>query len=639
MNGLSRRALAGSAAAILFAALTSISPAAAEEQPVQPSPPRDAHPPLQSMKKHYGLSLLGEPHYGPDFKHYDWVNPNAPKGGRLRSWDLGSFDSLNAYSVRGDSAAGLQVLSDSLMTTNPDEPSAEYGLIAEWAAYPDDYSSATFHLRPEARFQDGTPITPEDVIFSLEALKRAHPRFAFYYKNVVKAEKTGERDVTFYFDMKGNRELPHIVGQLDVLPKHFWEANGPDGKPRDITKSTLEIPLGSGPYRIKSIDPGRSIVYERVKDYWADKVVPAVQGQWNWDEIVYTYYRDFTPAFEAFKNGDIDFWLESSANRWATQYGFDAVKNGEVIKAEFKHGRVAPMQAFVFNTRRPQFADPRVRQAFGLAFDFDTLNKNFFYGKYIRVGSYFANSELASSGLPQGRELEILNEVKSQVAPEVFTTEWKNPTSSSPMEHRQNMRKAVELMKQAGWTLDGGRLVNAKGEQMRAEFLLVQPDFERIVLPYMEDLKKIGIDASVRVVDSSQYKRRTDDFDYDIIVGSFSQSHSPGNEQREFFGSAAADRPGSNNTAGIKNPAIDKLINYVIEAKDRGELVAATHALDRVLLWNFYVVPQWHYPYDRVAYWNRLGRPERLPSQSPAIVPSWWMDPQKDAALRAARGR
>ncbi|MGE0854462.1 MAG: extracellular solute-binding protein [Hyphomicrobiaceae bacterium] len=592
----------------------------------------------EGARRHHGLSLLGEPKMAPDFKHFDWVSPNAPKGGRLRMWDLGGFDSLNPFSVKGDSATGLQLVYDSLMTSNQDEPSSEYGLIAEWVSYPDDYSSATFKLREGARFHDGKPIAPEDVIFSLDALKRAHPRQAFYYKNVTKAEKTGDREVTFYFDMKGNRELPHIMGQLNVLPKHFWEGTGADGQPRDITKSTMEVPLGSGPYRIKSVDPGRGLVYERVKDYWAAEV-PSVKGQWNFDEIDYTYYRDATPAFEAFKNGDIDVWFESSANRWATQYTFDAVNKGWVKKEALKHGRVGVMQAFTLNTRRDQFKDPRVRQAFNLAFDFDSLNKNLFYGLYIRVGSYFANSELAARGLPEGRELEILNTVKDEVPAEVFTTEWKNPQATTQLDHRKNMREAMRLLQEAGWTLKSGVLSDKAGNPLRAEFLLVQPDFERIVLPYIEDLKKIGISASIRIVDTSQYKRRVDDFDYDVIVDSFAQSHSPGNEQRDFWGSAAADRPGSNNTAGIKNKAIDKLIERVIAATDREDLVAATRALDRVLLWNHYVVPQWFYPFDRVAWWDKLAQPQRLPSQVPGVIPSWYFDPQKEQALKAARGR
>jgi microcin C transport system substrate-binding protein len=607
---------------------------------------------------------VGEPKYGPGFRHFDWVNPDAPKGGKLRGFVEGTFDSLNPFTVKGVPAGSLGLVYDSLMASSPDEPSAEYGHIAEWASYPDDYSSVTFGLRPEARFHDGTPVTPEDVIFSLQAQKQAHPRTAFYYKNVVKAEKTGEREVTFTFDSKGNRELPQIVGQLVVLPKHFWEGKGSNGEPRDITKTTMEMPLGSGAYRVKAFDAGRSITYERVKDYWA-KDLPVAKGQWNFDEIELTYFLDRTPAFEEFKSGKLDYWNENIASQWATGYGFPAVEKGWVKKEAIPVKRVAPMQAFVFNLRRKQFQDPRVRKAFNLAFNFEEANKKLFYDLYVRVGSYFDDSELAAKGLPQGRELEILEEVRDKVPPEVFTTEWKNPVNGTPEDFRNNMREASRLLGEAGWTLqeniveenDCGFfcsilrtvglssarkenvLRNAEGEVLTAELLLDSPDFQKIVLPYVQDLQKLGIKASVRMVDSSQYKRREDAHDYDIIVDNFAQSDSPGNEQRDFWHSAAADRDGSRNTAGIKNPVVDKLIDKVVFAKDRADLVAATHALDRVLLWNCYVVPHWHYPYERLATWDIFGRPEKLPSQSASLVQVWWIDPEKQKALAGARGK
>ncbi len=592
----------------------------------------------KSAVHHHALSLVGEPKMLPDFKHFDWVNPDAPKGGRLRRWEMGSFDSLNGFSIKGQPAEGLGGIYDSLMSSSPDEPSTEYGLIAEWVSHPDDFSSVTFGLRTEARWHDGKPITADDVIFSLSALKVAHPQYAFYYKNVVSAEKTRENEVTFRFDMKGNRELPLIVGQLTILPRHFWEGIDANGQQRDITKSTLEVPLGSGPYKIKSVDAARSIVYERVADYWG-KDLPVQKGLWNFDELVFNYYRDATPAFEAFKAGDVDMWNENSANRWATQYNFDSVKKGLVKKEELKHARVSGMQAFVLNSRRPQFADPRVRRAFNLAFDFATLNKTLFYGQYIRSESYFNNSELAATGLPEGREKEILEELKADIPPEVFTAPYANPVAATRMEHRNNMRQALKLLSEAGWTLKSGLLTNAKGEVLKAEFLLVQPDFERIVLPYIEDLKKIGVAATARIVDTSQYKRRLDSFDFDIVVGSFGQSHSPGNEQRDYWGSEAAKREGSRNIAGVSSPAVDKLIDRIILAKDRAELVAATRALDRVLLWSHFVVPQWYYPYDRLASWDRFGRPEKLPSQSPGTTITWWYDAKKAEAVSTGLGR
>lgn len=588
--------------------------------------------------RRHAVSLLGEPRLPADYQHFEWVNPDAPKGGALRLSAIGTFDSLNPFTVRGQPASGLGNVFDTLLFSSPDEPSAEYGLIAAWISYPDDFSSVTFGLRPEARFHDGKPITPDDVIFSMEKMKASDPRMAFYYKNVVKAEKTGEHEVTFTFDTKGNRELPLIVGQLSVVPKHYWEGKDEKGEPRDLAKTTLEPPLGSGPYKIKSVDAGRRIVYERVPDWWA-KDLPVARGLYNFDEISYIYFKDRTPAFEAFKSGTIDFWAESTASAWATQYEFPAVRSGQVKKEALAHKRVAPMQAFAFNIRRKPFDDIRVRKAFALAFNFEALNRSIFYGQYVRAQSFFGNSELAATGLPEGRELEILNEVRADLPPEVFTTPWKSPVNETDADFRTNMREATRLLDEAGFKVERGQRRNAAGEELKAEILLVQPEFERVVLPYVENLKKLGINATVRIVDSSQYKRREDSRDFDIIVDGFGQSHSPGNEQRDFWGSEAADREGSRNTIGIKNAAIDKLVDKVVFAKDRTDLVAATRALDRALLWNFYVVPQWHYPYDRVATWDIFGRPEVLPSQNPAYVSAWWIDSAKLTALRAARGR
>lgn len=585
------------------------------------------------MKRHHALSLIGKPQYGPDFKNFDWVNPDAPKGGAVRVAAIGSFDSFNPFSITGEVAAGVGALVyDTLMATSLDEPSTEYGLVAEWVAYPDDYSSATFKLREEARFHDGKPITVEDVIFSLEALKKAHPLYNLYYKNVIKSEKSGERQVTFTFDMKGNRELPQILGQLSILPKHFWEG-------KDPSNSSKEIPLGSGPYRLTKFSMGRDVTFERVEDYWA-KDLPVTRGLYNIDKIQYTYFKDMTPAFEAFLSGQFDYWGESSANRWATRYSTDAVKSGKIKKEKLPHGRVAPMQAFVFNTRIERFADPRVRQAFNLAFDFEKLNKSLFYSMYVRVGSFFDNSELAAKGLPEGRELEILEPFKDRLPAEVFTKEWSNPINEKPGDFRKNMRKAVGLLKEAGWTLKDGVQQNAKGEKFTVEFLINQEIWKRIVLSYAEDLKKIGIQATARLVDSAQYQRRQEKFEFDAIIGNFGQSHSPGNEQREYWGSAAADKNGSRNIIGIKNPVIDELIEVLVRAQTREEVVAATRALDRVLLWNHFVVPQWHLPYVRLATWDIFGRPDKLPSQSPgSVITTWWIDKDKAEALKAERGK
>jgi microcin C transport system substrate-binding protein len=590
--------------------------------------------PAAATEKRHATSLIGTPKYGPDFKHFGYVNPEAPKGGSARLWAQGTFDSFNLIPFKGSRAAGIGLIYDQLMDTSLDEPSTEYSQIAEWVSYPPDFSSVTYKLRDAARWHDGKPITPEDVIFSLNTLKQHNPQYAFYYKNVTGAEKTGEREVTFRFDEKNNRELPQIVGQLIVLPKHFYEG---EGKPSP-SETWLTIPLGSGAYRVKAFEPGRYVVYERVKDYWAASL-PVNVGKHNLDEIQYDYYRDPTVAFEAFKAGKIDYFNETSAKNWATSYDFPALNTGKVIKrGDVVLKNPEPMQAFAFNTRRSKFADPRVRQAFNLALNFEWMNQNLFFGQYKRVGSFFENTELAARGLPEGKELAILEEVRGQIPPEVFTAEYKNPLNATPTDARNNARQAARLLQEAGWEIKDGVLTNSKtGEAMNVEFLLVQPTFERVVAPYIDSLARLGVKGAMRVVDVPQYQRRTDDFDFDIVVDSFAQSESPGNEQRDFWGSQAADRQGSRNSIGIKNPAVDKLIDRIIFAKDREELVAASRALDRVLLWNHYLVPQWYAPNERFAYWNRYSHPQTLPSRAIGFPTIWWHDQEKAAKLAATQ--
>ncbi len=591
-----------------------------------------------ATKRHHGLSLLTpEPALPPDFPHLPYANPDAPKGGKVDLSAIGSFDSLNPIPLKGSKAAGLGLVFEPLMDSSLDEGSTEYGLIAEWVSYPEDFSSATFGLREEARWHDGKSITPEDVVFSLNVLKEHNPFYRAYYANVDRAEKTGEREVTFYFDSKNNRELPLIVGQLRVFPKHYWD--GSEG--RDPARTTLEPPLGSGPYRIVEADGGRSVAYERVEDYWA-KDLPLRKGHYNFDRLEFDYFRDSTVAFQAFKAGKIDFYVENSAKNWARGYDFPAHNRGDVIKRAIELETPQPMQAFVFNTRREQFADPRVRRAFNYAFDFEWANKTLFYGQYERTDSFFKNTELEAQGLPEGREREILEELRAEfpdhVPPEVVTEDYTNPSGGGRGKMRANLRKALDLLREAGWETQQGRLVNAEtGEPFTAEFLLQSPAMERVVLPYKQRLERIGMDISVRVVDSSQYQERTNTFDFDIIVDSFPQSDSPGNEQRDFWGSQAADTPGSRNTIGIKNPAVDKLIDMIIFAKDREELVAVTRALDRVLLWNHYVVPQWFSPARRIAYWNKFDHPEPLPSRAIGFTEVWWYDAQAAQTLSSAQ--
>jgi len=586
--------------------------------------------------RHHALSLVGKPQYGPSFEHFKWVNPDAPKGGRVRQFQEGAFDSLNAFSITGDSATGLTLIYDSLMATSLDEPSTEYCLICEWVSYPQDYASVTFKLRDTARFHDGRPITPEDVIFSLEAQKDANPQFAFYYKNVTRGEVTGERQVTFYFDVKGNRELPQIMGQLNILPKHYWQGKDADGNPRDLSKTTLEVPLGSGPYRIKEFDAGRSITYERVADWWANDL-PVARGQWNFAEIQFEYFRERTAAFENFKSGGLDFWRENTAKAWATAYDFGAVNEGRVKLQKIPTERVAPMQAFGFNLRRAQFRDVRVRKALTLAFNFEAINETLLYSQYFRTNSYFDNSELAATGLPKGRELEILRAFEDELPPELFTEAFSLPEGGSQRQHRVNLQMAYRLLQKAGYKREGRYLVDSDGNPLKFEVLLGSPTFKRHTQRYLDDLRRLGVDASIRIVDSAQYVRRRQAFDYDVTTVGFGQSLSPGNEQRYFWGSGSADREGSRNAMGIKNPVVDKIIDKIIFATDRDELVQATRALDRVLLWNHYVVPLWHYPFERYAYWDKFAHPDTLPKLDPGFLRVWWVDRQKEKALDARR--
>lgn len=578
----------------------------------------------------HAITLFKDVKYAADFKHFDYVNPTAPKGGKLRQVAYGSFDSLNPYSLKGE--ARVATVNESLFTRSLDEPTTEYGLLAEGVSFPEDFSSATFRLRAEARFHDGMPVTPEDVIWSFEVQTKNLTTTAAYYKNVSKVEKTGERDVTFTFDEKNNRELPLIVSQLAVLPKHWWQSNSSDGKPRDIAASTLEIPLGSGPYKFKTVTAGSSIVMERVVDYWG-KDLPANIGQNNFDEISYIYFANPVVAFEGFKGDQYDYNRESSSKAWATGYEFPAVKDGRVIKDQITLKRVNGMQGWVLNQRRPQFQDIRVRKAFNLAFDFEWSNANLFYGQYARSRSFFNNSELEAKGLPSPEELVLLEPLRDKLPPEVFTTEYMNPTNPDATARRNNLREASKLLNDAGWTItkDGGKniLKNAKGEALKADIMLDSPAFERVALPYKEQLELLGISVTVRTVDSAQYEKAKETYDFDIIVNTYGQSLSPGNEQRYFWSSAEAAKNGSQNYNGIKDPAIDALIDKLIFAKDRQALITACRALDRALIWGYYMVPNWYVAYERVAYWNRFGKPEKTPDFDIGFPTIWWWDAAK----------
>ncbi len=586
----------------------------------------------------HGLSLFGDLKYPAGFKHYDYVNPAAPQGGTVRQIAFGTFDNFNQVvaGIKGSLALGTNLFTETLMTSALDEVSTEYGLLAESVSHPDDFSTVTYRLRANARWHDGKPVTAEDVIYSFEVFKTNSPQLGAYYRHVTKAEKTGERDIKFTFDGPGNRELPLIVGQLPVLPKHWWEGTDTSGRKRDVTATTLEAPLGSGPYRLKDYAPGRSILYQKVENYWG-KDLNVIVGTGNFQQIRYEYFRDSTVALEAFKGDQVDWRTENSAKNWATGYDFPAVREKKVILEEFDIRNFGVMQAFVFNTRRDKFKDQRVRRAFNYVFDFEEMNRQIFFGQYKRINSYFEGTELASSGLPEGRELEILETVKDKVPADLFTKPYTNPVGGNQQNNRNNLRQALALFRDAGYEIRNTRMVNAKtGEPFVVEFLAEDPATERFVLFYKPSLERLGITVNARMVDAAQYENRLRQWDFDIVVGSWGQSLSPGNEQLGYWGSAAADQPGSRNLAGIKNPAIDALIQRVIFTKDRDDLVAATKALDRVLLWNDYVVPQWTYGKVRSARWDRFSHPETMPKYGLSAFPTvWWWDAEKAAKARS----
>ena len=598
---------------------------------ILPSAPATAEAPIWK----HALSLFGDTKYPEGFKHFDYVNPNAPQGGSVRQLAFGTFDNFNTAvsGVKGNIAAGTELFIETLMTPALDEVSTEYGLLAEAVSFPDDFSAVTYRLRTQARWHDGKPITPDDVLYSFEVLKKNSPFYGAYYRHVVKAEKSGEREIKFTFDGPGNRELPQIVGQLPVLPKHWWEGTDKAGQKRDITQTTLEPPLGSGPYRLKEFVPGRTLVYEKVDGYWG-KDLNVIIGTRNFQTIRFEYFRDSTVALEAFKADQADWRVENSAKDWATAYDFPAVRDKRVVTEEFPIRNVGVMQAFTFNVRREKFKDPRVRRAFNFAFDFEEMNRQIFFGQYKRIGSYFEGTELASSGIPEGLELEILQPLKDTIPADLFTQPYTNPVGGNPQNVRNNTREALTLLRSAGYEVRNTKLVSVNnGEPLQVELLVEQPSFERIMLFFKPSLERLGIAVSVRTIDTSQYENRLRQWDFDIIINSWAQSLSPGNEQRNFWGSQAADQPGSRNLVGIKNPAVDTLIDRVIFAKSRAELVAATKALDRVLLWNFYVVPQWTYGKQRTARWDRFGRPDILPKYAASAFPTvWWWD-----ATRAAK--
>ena len=591
--------------------------------------------PGQVVRTH-ALALVGTPSLPRDFTHFPWVQPDAPKGGEIALTALGSFDSFNPFILRGTSAVGLLSgmgvgnVYDSLLARNGDEQTAEYGHLVETIELPADRRGVAFELREAARWHDGRPVTAEDVVWTFNALRtQGRPFYRAYWGDVTEAVAESPKRVVFRFRTDENRELAMILGDIAVLPKHWWEG-------RDFSRPSLDVPLGSGPYRIERFEPNRSVVYRRVPDYWGANL-PTVRGMHNFDVIRFEYFRDTTVAFEAFKAGQIDFRTENVARDWATGYDFPAARRGLVRREEIAHEIPTGIQCFAMNLRRPLFQDARVRRALIEVFDFEWMNTNLFFNAYTRTTSYFSNSDFAATGLPQGREREILDRFRGRIPDAVFNEEYRLPVTDGSGNNREGARRALGLLREAGWTVRDRRLVNAQGQRFEFEILLSSATFERVALPFTQWLERVGIAARVRTVDPAQYQVRMDNFDYDMTVDVIGQGFSPGNEQRDYFTCAKARENGSQNIAGFCDPVLDELVELVISAPDRDELVARTRAMDRVLQHGNYVIPNWHSRTFRVAHWDRFGRPARNPRYSLGFPTAWFLDAAKDAALQAAR--
>ncbi len=607
----------------------SLTLAAAAAAPLLPRPAF-----AEGVVRSHGASLIGELKYPADFPHFDHVNPAAPKGGIARLATQSTFDSFNPFIVKGNSPTGIGLIFDTLMVSALDQGSTQYGLLAEWYEHPADWSWAAFKLRDGARWHDGRPVTAEDVVFSFDILvTKGHPQYRFYYANVTGARDMGEGVVRFDFDQTGNRELPHIMGQLAILPKHWWEG-------REFDRSSLEPMLSSGPYKIGDFETGRFVEYKRVPDYWGADL-PVNIGKHNMDSIRYEIFLDAEAAFEAFKSGQFDFRDENSASKWAQGYDFPAARAGLVKREEVVTDGPKTTQTFAFNLRRPKFQDRRVREAIGLAFDFEHTNRTIYFSQYARPRSYFQGSEgLMQTGAPEGAELALLESLRGQVPEEVFGPAWTPPETDGSGRNRRELRRATELLREAGWEVRNGKLAGPEGQPFEIEFLSSQDAQERVINPFINNLKQLGFEASFRIVDAPQYIRRVsqdESFDWDMIIWGVSNSESPGNEQREFWGSSTADRVGARNVGGVADPAVDALIDRIIFAEDRPALEAASRALDRVLLWNHYMIPQLYTPFDRIAWWDRFGHPEPFPPRGEAFPTVWWWDEAKAAAVEAAR--
>lgn len=582
----------------------------------------------------YAMTLHGKPKYSQWFSHFDYTNPKAPKGGMIKLASQGTFDSLNPFIAKGNAASEVSIIYDSLTVQSADEPFTEYGLVAKSIQWSDDKTWVTYQLRPEAKFHDGTPITAEDVKFTFDLLKNySHPFYKTLYSNVLDAKINNKRSITFHLLNSNNRELMLLVGQLPILPKHYWAG-------KNFETSSLNIPLGSGPYKIKSLDVGKNIIFERVQNYWA-RNLGVNKGKYNFDIIRYDYYRDSTILLEALKAGAYDFRLENISKQWATGYSGKPFDKGWLIKENIPHKNPTGMQCFLMNLRNPLFTDIKVRKALNYAFDFEWTNNTLFYGAYKRNHSYFSNSELASSGLPDKDELELLEPLKSFLPASVFNEPVIFPVTNGTGNNREQLKIAKKLLEEAGWKVKDNILQNAQGQKFQFEFLLYDPSFERVINPYIHGLKKLGIQASIRRVETSQYINHIRNFEYDMIVYSFSQSTTPGSELIQYWHSSTADTSASLNVAGIKNKAVDNLITNLIESSNRSELITSAKALDRVLLQNWYVIPQWYIDSNRIAYWNKFSRPTISPKYDTAYnaaLMTWWFDANKAKAITTAKG-
>jgi microcin C transport system substrate-binding protein len=583
------------------------------------------------LSKSHGLSAFGDLKYNSDFKHFDYVNPDAPKGGSIRLAGIDSFDNLNPYILKGVPVAGIGLIHATLMERANDEPDALYGLVAKTVSVAPDKSAITFDLRSTAKFSDGSPITAGDVVFTFQTLvKKGHPQYRFIFSDVANVKALSKHRVKFTFKAASNRDLPLQIAGLPVLSKRYYEK-----VPFD--KTTMTAPPGAGPYRVAKVDPGRSVLYQRIENHWAAQL-PVMRGRYNFDMVRFDYFRDRDIAFQAFFSKSYDFREEFTSRSWATQYEDKLpIKDRRIVRATLPDATPSGVQAFFFNMRRDKFKDRRVRAALDLAFDYEWTNKTLFYGLYDRTNSMFANSALAAEKRPTPDEIKLLEPLRGKVPSEVFSKVYQSPQTDGTGRNRSNLRKATRLLRKAGWEIVNNKRVDKSGKPLTIEFLLFESSFQRIISPYVRNLKRLGIDARIRIVDVANFQHRMQQYDFDVVVQRYVQTNTPGIEQKTYFSSKMADVPGSRNLSGIKNPAIDYLIDKVIAAKSRADLVTAVHALDRVLMWNRYMVPQWYKGVHNIAYWNKFDRPRVKPKFDLGMLDTWWYSAQKAAMIEAGK--